>query len=74
MLIHVQKKKNHATLNTRKGEEKNTKKDGQDGCELRYELKNPQLSSKVSTKFDKHCCCPQRMTLANFTLNEGVTL
>lgn len=70
MLIDVQKK-NHATLNTRKGEEKNTKKDG---CELRYEMKNPQLSSKVSTKFDEHCCCSQRMTLANFTLNEGVIL
>ena len=74
MLIHGQKKKKLCDSHTRKGEEKNTKKDGQDGCELRYEMKNPQLSSKVSTKFDEHCCCPQLMTLANFTLNEGVTL
>ena len=54
-------------------ERRRTEKDGQDGCELRYEMKNPQLSSKVSTKFDEYCCSPRPMTLAIITLSEGVT-
>ena len=78
-LPHLQKqnktKQKHATLNTREGEEKNTQKDKsrQGGCELTYEMKNPQLSYRVSTKFEEYCCCPQPMTLANFTFNEWVT-
>ena len=36
-------------------------------------MKNPQLSSKASTKFDEYCCSPRPMTLAIFTLSEEVT-
>ena len=36
-------------------------------------MKNPQLSSKASTKFDEYYCSPRPMTLAIFTLSEEVT-